>query len=140
MAFSGLGQFPRPLPLTPAVCENIQKVYIWQYRDEHAFLAVCQEEWRKMIEYLEIKIERVVFAQDVQALRTTIVVDGQKHTRVQMIRIEEFTSFFEQIWEFGGREVLAQLKAAECLAGGLAYGVPPHCEHGRNGICPICDA
>lgn len=63
-----------------------------------------------MIEYLEIKIERVIWAEGIHELRTTISVNGQKYSCSQMLRDTELKSYFEQIWEYAGQEVLAQIK------------------------------
>jgi hypothetical protein len=90
-----------------------------------------------MIEHLAITIEPVTYTDGVKELRIHTFMDGQEYHTRQILRNDELQSFFEQIWERAGREVLARLRAAQQNMH-LTAGTCPHLSAEFDYICARC--
>ena len=65
-----------------------------------------------MIEYLKIEIYRDVTQEPETAhrLRMDVSVNGKKYTLSHLLKMDDFSSTFDRIWEIAKLELLAAIK------------------------------
>lgn len=66
-----------------------------------------------MIERIEIKIFPYRYDDNARDLRITLFVDGKEYLRREILQKDDLESFFEQVWVYVGRRMLAEIKAAK---------------------------
>lgn len=94
-----------------------------------------------MLDYLEVKIERWAFAEPNRAheMRVKCLFNGQEYHTRKIFQPAEIESYFSQIWEHMGREIEANIKAAQhsvqsdvCHSCGTSYVAP------ESQYCHVC--
>jgi hypothetical protein len=68
-----------------------------------------------MIDYLEVKIERWVFAEPNRAheMRVKCLFNGHQYHVIKIFQPAEIESYFSQIWKHMGQEIQANIQAAQ---------------------------
>ena len=63
-----------------------------------------------MIEQLEIKLDRYIYGNDEQELTIRIKINGKEYHNRSILTIDDFTTYFERIFEIAKHEFLIHLK------------------------------